>query len=156
MSICQRRQWRTQRLVVRHFRCGGKFDLEDRATLGRARNVHLSAMFAHDAQHDGQPQSGPNTRGFGGEKGIEDPRQNDLRYSWPVIGDFQQHPALSDSFGAEPDGAALAVLFDGLLGVTHQIHQHLLQMPRIALDEWKYWVQINLHADFLGGEAEAL
>jgi len=118
--------------------------------------VHLSAMFAHDAQYGGQSQPGPNAHGFGGEKGIEDPRKNGLRYSWPVIGDFQQQPPLADSFCSQPDGSALTAVFDGLPRIAHQIHQHLLQVAGIALDEGKSRVQINLHADFFRGKTEAL
>src|SRR5260370_11078082 len=142
--------------IQRHFRNGWEFAVENRAALRRVRYLHLSAVYAHDAQSDGQSQPGPNTHGFCGEKGIEDPGLDGLRYSWSGVGDFQQHTPLADSFCPHPDGSAPALLFEGLPRIDHQIHHHLLQLSGVALDKGKSRVQIRLHADLSRAETEAL
>ncbi len=142
--------------LLQRFGRRGKFNPEYRATLRRTRNVYLAAMLAHHAQHDCQPQSRPHACGFGSEKRIENARVNCLRDPRAVVLDFQQYPPLTDSFGANPDRSASSLLFEGLLRVAHQIHQHLLQLPGITVHERKRLVQIDLHADLFRGEAEPL
>ncbi len=113
-------------------------------------------MFAHNSQYNGETESGADAGGLGSEKGIKNPRKDGLRYSRAVVRHFHQDAPFADSFCAQPDRPALAVLLDGLPRVAHQIHQHLLKVTRIGAHEWEGRVEIDLHANFFRGEAEPL
>src|SRR5207244_10108184 len=99
---------------------------------GWSDDVDLRAVLAHDAQSDRQAQPGSHSRGFGGEKWIEDARQDGLRYSWTVVLDLQQHAPFANSSGGQFDRSAVSLVFDGLLGISHEIHQNLLQVAGVA------------------------
>ena len=79
-----------------------------------------------------------------------------MRHSRAIVRNFQQHAPLADSFCPQLDYSGLAVLFDGLPRVAHQIHQHLLEVTGISLHQRKGGIQINLDADFFGSKAEPL
>src|SRR4029077_585898 len=76
------RLWRMpDGLLLQHFRSRWKLDLKYRATHRRANDVNVSAMFAHHAQNNREPQSCPLSSRLGGKKGIENPRKYRLRNS---------------------------------------------------------------------------
>src|SRR4029077_4930715 len=115
-----------------------------------------AAVFAHDAEDDRQTQAGADARRLGGKEWIEDARLDGLRNSGAIVADLQEHTLIGDASGLDADRAAFALLLDGLPGISNEVHEHLLELPSVALHEGKHGVEIELHVDVVGGEAEAL
>src|SRR5258706_3020612 len=118
--------------------------------------MEFAAMFAHDAQNDGQTKTGADAGRLGSEKGIKDARLNGLGNTRTVVADFQQHALFGDAPGLHADNAASALRFDGMARIANQVHQDLLELPGIAVDEREHWVAIEFHANILGCGVEAL
>ncbi len=78
------------------------------------------------------------------------------RYSRAIIADFQQHAPFRNAPGAHLNRSTLAMLPHRLPRVAHQVHQHLLQLPAVPLYERQHRIEIQLHVDFFGRQAELL
>ena len=118
--------------------------------------MQSAAVLAHDAENDCQPQTGADARRLGRKKWIEDTRLDGLRNSGTVVADFQEHALFGDAPGLHADRAAFTLLLDGLPGIPDQVHEHLLELPGVALHERQHWLEIKLHVDIVGCEAEPL
>jgi len=46
------------------------------------------------------------------------------------------------------DNAASALRFDGMPRIANQVHQDLLELPGIAVDEWEHGIEIEFHAKY--------
>src|SRR6267378_1103225 len=73
-----------------------------------------------------------------------------------VVADFQQYALFRDAPRLHPDNAAFTLCFDGMPRIPDQVHQDLLELPGIAVDDREHWVDIELHANILGCGVEAL
>src|SRR5947208_1028985 len=113
-------------------------------------------MLAHDAENNGETQTRSHAHRFGGEKGIEDARLDGLGDARPAVLDFQKYAAVVDSSRAQANHAVLALLLKGVPGIAQQIDQHLLELPRIGLDEGERGVEVEFETDFLRGQSKML
>src|SRR5258707_591051 len=118
--------------------------------------MQCAAMFAHDAKNDGQTKTGADAGRLGGEKRIKDARLNGLRNTRTVVADFQQYALFGDAPGLHTDNAASALRFDGMPRIANQVHQDLLELPGIAVDEREHRIEIEFHPNILGCGVEAL
>src|SRR5437868_2214024 len=118
--------------------------------------MHLAAVLTHYAQHDGEAEPGTDAHGFGGEKWIEDAREQRLRNSRAVVLHLQQHPAIAHPFGAHHNISAGALAFEGLPRIADQIHEHLLELSGIALDKRQERIEVQLDTNLFGGQAKTL
>src|SRR5712672_1021192 len=118
--------------------------------------MQFSAMFAHDAKNDGQTKTGADAGRLGSEKGIKDARLNGLGNTRAVVADFQQHALFCDAPGLYTNDATFTLRFDGMARIADQVHQHLLQLPRITIDEGQHRIEIEFHSDILGCGAKTL
>ena len=135
---------------------GRKFDSEGGAAPRRTRCAHLAAVFTHHTEHDGKSKTRAYAGGFGGKEGIEDTRENRLGNARTIVDDLQDDPAVAAPRRAQPDSSCLSFQHDGLAGVPDQIHQHLLQLARVAGDEWKSGIEVQLDVNSFRGRSEAL
>jgi hypothetical protein len=113
-------------------------------------------VIAHDAENDSQAQTGANPRRLGCEKWVKDTSLNGLRDTRAIIADFQQHAFFGNAFGLNAYGAPFALFVDGVPGIRYQVHEHLLKLPGVALDEREHRVKIKLHTNVFGCSVEAL
>src|SRR5258708_3354092 len=118
--------------------------------------MQFAAMFAHDAQNDGQTKTGADAGRLGSEKGIKDARLNGLGNTRTVVADFQQYALFGDAPGLHTDNAASALRFDGMPRIANQVHQDLLELPGIAVDKREHRIEIEFHPNILGCGVEAL
>src|SRR6266852_4364321 len=118
--------------------------------------MQFAAMFAHDPKNDGQTKTGADSGRLSSEKGIKDARLNGLRNTGTIVADFQQHALFCDAFRLHADSATFTLRVDGLARIADQVHENLLQLPGIAVDEREHRIEIELHADILGCGVEAL
>src|ERR1700730_540434 len=113
-------------------------------------------MLAHNTEDNRQPQAGADAPWLGGEEWIENARLDGLRNSRAVVTDFQEHAPFGDALGLHADGAALALLLNGMPSVANEVHEHLLKLAGITLHERQDGVEIELQTDLIGRAAEAL
>src|SRR5712672_3381075 len=118
--------------------------------------MQFAAMFAHDAQNDGQTKTGADAGRLGSEKGVKDARLNGLGNTWTFVAYFQQPSLFCYAPCLHADNAASALRFDGMPRIANQVHQDLLELPGIAVDEWEHRIEIEFHANVLGRGVEAL
>src|SRR5712671_3982686 len=118
--------------------------------------MQVAAMFAHDAKNDGQTKTGADAGRLGSEKGIKDARLNGLGNTRTVVADFQQYALFCDAPGLYTNDATFTLRFDRMARIADQVHQHLLELPGIAVDEREHGIEIEFHANILGCGVEAL
>src|SRR5436305_3744183 len=118
--------------------------------------MHLAAVLTHYAVDDGEAEPGAYAHGFGGEKWIEDAREQGLRNSRAVVLHLQQHPAIAHPFGAHHNISAGALAFEGLPRVADQIHEHLLELSGVAFDKRQKRIEVQLDTHLFGGQAKTL
>ncbi len=110
----------------------GQFDRQGCAVAMLAFDAHLSAVLLHDSVHNRKTQAGANTRGFGGEKWIENTGDNFGRNPGAVVGNLDADAVARQPPGAKADLPRLAFLAaplqDRLLGIDDQIENHLLEL----------------------------
>src|SRR5262249_30656072 len=119
-------------------------DLKERAALRRSLETHLSSVLADDSQDNGQAQPRANTRGLSSEKRIEDARLDGLRNARTVIFHFEENPALAECARAETNVSLFVLFLERVAGIAHEIHQDLLQLPRVAVNKGKSGIEIEL------------
>jgi len=107
-------------------------------------------MFVDDAPDDRQPETGAPPHGLGREEGIEDPRQDGRLHAAPIVGHAQPGVTARCKFPiadatclrqvhgfqrhADAPGPLGAGILDGMHGVGHEIHDHLVQLRRVHAD----------------------
>src|ERR1700676_1934031 len=118
--------------------------------------MKFTTVLTHDAEDDGKAKASADAGGLGSEEWVEYARLNALRNSGTIIADFQEHALFRDALGLYTDGAACSLLLDGLTGVADKIHEHLLELPGVAVNEREHGLEINLHSNIVGGGIKAL
>ncbi len=92
-------------------------------------------MLLHDGIGDRQPEPGPLADLFRREKRVEDLRLKIVRNSRSVVVDLENHAVVFDALPAADDEDAAAVgRQHRLLGVDHEIEQHLLDLVAVGED----------------------
>jgi hypothetical protein len=102
--------------------------------------MQFAAVFAHDAEDNGKTKAGADTRRLGREKRVENARLNCSRNSRAIIADLEKHAFFGDAPGLHANRATFAVFLDGLPRVADKVHEHLLELPGVALHEWEHRV----------------
>ena len=108
-----------------------------------------------------QSETGPLAGFFGRKKGFKYVRQSLLIHAFAVIGDFQpdkftgKHIQISFTVVFIQNGIAalnnqLAAINHGISGIDAQIHYHLFDVNRIAIDNLKIASMMGFDADHLG------
>src|SRR2546426_7848472 len=114
------------------FRCASdrKHDRKRGAPAYFAFQLDATSVVLDNLEADRQAKSSAKARPFGRKSRVEHPRLHLRRYSFSVVGDGDTN-GLVLLPGADPD---LALPFDGLRGIYQHVHEHLVELIRIALD----------------------
>src|SRR6266849_5587130 len=111
-------------------RADRKRDAEGAPRARGALHVDAPAVRRHHGVADGEPEPGPRADVLGGEEGVEDAAEQVRRDAGAVVTDRHVNPL---TLGAcrDPEVAARG---DRVAGVGEQVHEHLVQLRRVALD----------------------
>ena len=95
-------------------------------------------MARNDPLTQGEAQAGPHPGRFGGKEGFKDVRLNLRGHPWPGIGDLQcDLGACRVTSRGERHLPWWWYVTQGLMGVGHEIYEHLLELMRIGLQGWE-------------------
>src|SRR5262250_641428 len=104
-------------------------------------------MFPNDAGDDRQSKAGANPRRLSRKKWIKDAILNARRNARTVVRHLEEHFVRGSAPRGHMDCGIFVVACERLPCVSDQILQHLLQLHRNALNEWKCWFQIYFQPD---------
>src|SRR5207248_840028 len=118
-GLCQARARRTDR----------QSDAEGAPGAGRALDVDPPAVGRHHRVAHREPEPRPAAHVLGGEEGVEDAAEDGGRDAGPVVADRDAHRV---ALGARHDPDVTRAR-DRVAGVGEQVHEHLVQLARVAL-----------------------
>src|SRR5437867_7255503 len=105
-------------------------DAEGAPGAGRALDVDPPAVGRHHRVAHREPEPRPAAHVLGGEEGVEDAAEDGGRDAGPVVADRDAHRV---ALGARHDPDATRAR-DRVAGVGEQVHEHLVELARVALD----------------------
>jgi hypothetical protein len=123
-------------------------------------DLHGPAGLGDDAVDRRQPEAGAVALGLGGEEGLEDAVDGGLVHARAGVGDTQPdvaaRPQAGPGLGVGGVGfqvvgldAELPAARHGVAGVDGEVHQHLLELALVGLDEPQLGVADDLEIDVL-------
>ncbi len=139
----------------------GEIDLEGRSDSGFTGDRDMPAALLDDAIHGSQAKPGSFAQSFGGEERFEDPRACTLVHAHSRVADRKQHVSagpqvgnaigafLADVGGLDHQGTAGG---HGIPGIDDQIHDNLLDLPRIGPDLPEVVSAASLELDVLADQ----
>src|SRR5437667_2319737 len=105
-------------------------DAEGAPGAGRALDVDPPAVGRHHRVTHREPEPRPAAHVLGGEEGVEDAAEDGGRDAGPVVADRDAHRV---ALGARHDPDVTRAR-DRVAGVGEQVHEHLVELARVALD----------------------
>src|SRR6185503_2980237 len=111
---------------------GRQYDSKRGACARGALDLEAAAVGCHDAVGDGEPEPSPSTDIFGGEEWLEDPAEALWWDASTVVANGHARIVAAE-VRAHPDVSAGRCC---VARIGEQVHEHLVHLPRIALDRW--------------------
>src|SRR5690606_6325182 len=132
----------------------GQLQQKPRSFAGVVVEQQATAVVVDDPVADREPEAGPLIAALRGEEGIEDAGDHRLRHAAAVIADLDADPGrvvTGERLGADLDGLVLVVArpagVEGVAGVGHEVHDHLLDLLATAGDPGQIVGDLDVEQD---------